>query len=145
LSASVEMESICATTIVHNQDGLHLADETWEVEPTYGTGEMISQETIQSVVDDIVRTINPHKVILFGSYARGTPTSDSDIDLFVVATIGGTASERIRKVRRAITARGFGLDVVVRSPEQVEKSLSGRDWFVQEVYELGKVVYERRN
>jgi predicted nucleotidyltransferase len=70
---------------------------------------MISQKTITGVVDDIVKKIKPHKVILFGSYARGTPTPDSDIDIFVVASMRGTSSERIRRVRSAITATGFGL------------------------------------
>ena len=104
---------------------------------------MISRRTIQSVVDDIVREIKPRKVILFGSYARGEATPDSDLDVFVVASLRGTASQRIRRVRNAITKNGFGLDVVVRSPKQVKKSLAGRDWFVQEVFEQGKVLYER--
>ena len=104
---------------------------------------MISRRTIRNVVDDIVREIKPHKVILFGSYARGTQTPDSDLDIFVVARLRGSSSERIRRVRGAITASGFGLDVVVRSPGQVKKSLAGKDWFVQEIFEDGKVLYEQ--
>lgn len=104
---------------------------------------MISKKTIRIVVDDIVREIKPDKVILFGSYARKQQTPDSDLDVFVVARLRGTSSQRIRRVRRAITANGFGLDVVVRSPKQVKKSLAGRDWFVHEVFEEGKVLYER--
>lgn len=106
---------------------------------------MISQETIQQVVDDIVKGVNPIKVIMFGSYARGTQSADSDLDIFVVAEMEGSSAERIRSVRRVISAERFALDVVVRSPQQVQKSLSGRDWFVQEVFEQGKVLYERRN
>ncbi|MEK9138861.1 MAG: nucleotidyltransferase domain-containing protein [Bacteroidota bacterium] len=104
---------------------------------------MISRKVIRSIVDDIVREIKPHKVILFGSYARGKATPDSDLDIFVVASLRGTSSQRIRRVRGAITSSGFGLDVVVRSPRQIRKSLSGRNWFVQEVFEQGKVLYER--
>ncbi len=106
---------------------------------------MISQETIQQVVDDIVKGIDPIKVIMFGSYARGTQAVDSDLDIFVVAEMEGSSVERTRRVNGVISARGFGIDVVVRTPQQVQKSLTGRDWFVQEIYEQGKVLYERRN
>lgn len=106
---------------------------------------MISQETIQQVVDDIVKGVNPIKVIMFGSYARGTQSAYSDLDIFVVADMEGSSVERIRRVNSTINARGFGIDVVVRTPEQVQKSLAGRDWFVQEIFEQGRILYERRN
>jgi predicted nucleotidyltransferase len=106
---------------------------------------MITKKTIKRVVDDIVREIKPHKVILFGSYARGTQTPDSDLDVFVIASLRGTAAQRIRRVRNAVTINGFGLDVVVRSPRRVKKALEGRDWFVQEILAEGKVLYERRH
>lgn len=106
---------------------------------------MISQETIQSVVNDIVKGVDPLKIILFGSYARGTQTEESDLDIFVVAEIEGSSAERIRRIRSVITGERFAVDVVVRSPQQVQKSLGGRDWFVQEVFEQGRVLYERRN
>ena len=48
---------------------------------------MVSRETIQAVVDDIVREFTPLQVILFGSHAYGTPTEDSDVDLLVVMDI----------------------------------------------------------
>jgi uncharacterized protein len=106
---------------------------------------MISKKTIRSVVDDIVKKCKPRKVILFGSYARGNPTEDSDLDIFVVSDWRVAWAEKVRRVRRAITASGISIDVVVRSPGQVRKSLSGRDWFVQEIYEQGQVLYERRD
>ena len=45
---------------------------------------MISRKDIQATCDDIVREFAPLQVILFGSYAYGTPTEDSDVDLLVV-------------------------------------------------------------
>ncbi len=106
---------------------------------------MISKETIQQVVDEIVEGVDPLKIIMFGSYARGTQTEDSDLDIFVVVEMEGSSAETIRRVNSVISVMGLGIDVVVRSPAQVEKSLKGRDWFVQEVHEQGKVLYERRN
>lgn len=54
----------------------------------------------------------------------------------------GTASEKIRFANRAITARGFGIDFVIRSQEQVKKALKERDWFIQEVVQEGKILYQ---
>ncbi len=75
----------------------------------------------------------------FGSHAYGKPTSNSDIDLFIVADIPGLPAERVRHVRRAIREQA-SVDIVVRSPKDVKASLKGRDWFVQEVFEKGRVL-----
>ncbi|MDE0553984.1 MAG: nucleotidyltransferase domain-containing protein [Candidatus Poribacteria bacterium] len=48
---------------------------------------MVTREDIQTMADDIVREFEPLQVILFGSYAYGTPTADSDVDLLVVMDI----------------------------------------------------------
>lgn len=48
---------------------------------------MISQTDIQATCDDIVREFAPLQIILFGSYAYGTPTEHSDVDLLVVMPI----------------------------------------------------------
>ncbi|MBI5215775.1 MAG: nucleotidyltransferase domain-containing protein [Ignavibacteriae bacterium] len=104
---------------------------------------MISKKTINKITKEIVETCNPHLVILFGSYGRGKPTEESDLDIFVVADLPGSSVERIRYVNRAITACGFGIDIVVRNQKQVIKALAGRDWFIQEIFKEGRVLYER--
>lgn len=102
---------------------------------------MISKKTIKNIVREIVDAGDPELVILFGSYGRGKPKKDSDLDIFVVADLPGTASEKIRFVDRAITSSGFGIDIVVRSREQVKNALKGRDWFIQEIFAEGKKLY----
>jgi predicted nucleotidyltransferase len=101
---------------------------------------MITKKKISKIVSSIVAQCAPEKVIFFGSHAYGKPTNDSDIDLFVVANIRGIASERIRTVRRAVPDQ-VAVEIVVRTPEEVERSLKGRDWFVKEVFQEGKVLY----
>ena len=103
---------------------------------------MASAKKISRIVSSIVAQCSPEKVILFGSHAYGKPNKDSDIDLFIVADIPGLPAERVRLVRRAIKEQA-SVDIVVRSPKDIETSLNGRDWFVQEVFEKGKVLYAR--
>jgi len=103
---------------------------------------MITKKQISKMVSDIVRKCSPEKIILFGSHAYGKPAEDSDVDLFVVANLPGLGAERIRVVLRAIE-ENVAVDVVVRTPEEVERSLQGRDWFVQEIFQKGKVLYAR--
>lgn len=103
---------------------------------------MDREKKIPKIVSAIVKKCSPEKVILFGSYAYGNPTEDSDVDLFVVANIPGLGAERIRFVLRAIE-ENIPVDVVVRTPEEVERALQGRDWFVQEIFQKGKVLYAR--
>lgn len=104
---------------------------------------MISKKIIKNITKEIVDACNPELVILFGSYGRGKPKKDSDLDIFVVADLPGTASDKIRFINRAISATGFGIDIVIRSREQVKKALEGRDWFIQEIFAEGKKLYAR--
>lgn len=104
---------------------------------------MISKKTIKNIVREIVDACNPELVICFGSYGIGKPKKDSDLDIFVVANLLGTASEKNRFVNRAITESGFGIDIVVRSREQVKKAWKGRDWPIQEIFAEGKKMYAR--
>ena len=86
---------------------------------------MITREDIQATCDDIVREFAPLQVILFGSYAYGTPTEDSDVDLLVVMDIPEPETRRqaieIRRrqaieIRQCISRR-FPMDLIVRSPD----------------------------
>ena len=102
---------------------------------------MVTREEIQATCDDIVREFAPLQVILFGSYAYGTPTEDSDVDLLVVMDI--PKSEFLNKtieIRQRISYR-FGLDLLVRSPEEIAYRVSYNDWFLREVTEKGELLY----
>ena len=102
---------------------------------------MVTRQEIQAITDDIVREFAPLQVILFGSYAYGTPTEDSDVDLLVVMDI--PKSEFTRKaieIRQHISYR-FGLDLFVRSPEDIAYRVSYNDWFLREITEKGEVLH----
>ncbi len=103
---------------------------------------MVTRQEIQATCDDIVREFAPLQVILFGSYAYGTPTEDSDVDLLVVMPI--PKSEFIPKaieIRQRIPYR-FSMDLLVRSPEDIAHRVSYNDWFLREITEKGVPLHE---
>ena len=103
---------------------------------------MVDLKDIQATCDDIVREFAPLKIILFGSYADGTPTEDSDVDLLVVMPIPESQTRhQAVEIRRRIPRR-FRMDVIVRSPEEIAYRVSHNDWFLREITQEGQVLYE---
>jgi predicted nucleotidyltransferase len=94
---------------------------------------------IQKIVDEL----KPEKIILFGSYAYGKPTPHSDVDLLVVLKTNLTLKERSWKVSRLLLPRPFPVDILVKTPKEIEKALKSGDFFMQEIFTRGKVLYER--
>ena len=103
---------------------------------------MISQTDIQATCDDIVREFAPLQIILFGSYADGTPTEHSDVDLLVVMPIPKSETRQQElEIQRQVPHR-FPMDLHVRSPEELAYRISYNDWFLREILEKGNVLYE---
>ncbi len=99
---------------------------------------MITREDIQATCDDIVREFAPLQIILFGSYAYGTPTEDSDVDLLVVMDIPESETRRQTIEIRQRIPRRFPMDLLVRSPKEIAYRISYNDWFLREITERGK-------
>ncbi len=103
---------------------------------------MVSREEIQATCNDIVREFAPLQIILFGSYAYGTPTDYSDVDLLVVMLVEKSeARAQADEIRDRIPSR-FKMDLLVRSPEYIAYRISYNDWFLREIIEKGLVLYE---
>ena len=103
---------------------------------------MVSREEILATCDDIVREFAPLQIILYGSYAYGTPTENSDVDLLVVMPVDKSeARDRENEIKKQIPSR-FNIDLLVRSPEYIAYRLSYNDWFLREITEKGQVLYE---
>ena len=98
---------------------------------------MIPLKAIQATCDEIVREFSPLQVILFGSYAYGTPTAESDVDLFVVMEEKRQAWEMRERIPRR-----FQLDLHVWCPEDIAYRVAHNDWFLREVFEKGDVLYD---
>ena len=102
---------------------------------------MVNRKNINALVGQIVEQFKPQQVILFGSYAYGKPTPDSDVDLLVVMPHKGPSSMQAAKIRKKVHA-GFPMDLVVRSPAEIRKRLNVGDFFIREVIERGQPIYE---
>lgn len=99
------------------------------------------RELIKDVCKQIVAVAAPEKIILFGSYAHGQPHKDSDVDLLVVMPFDGHPAYQATKIRMQIKAQ-LPLDLLVRTPQFVAQRLEMGDFFMQDVVEQGKVIYE---
>ena len=103
--------------------------------------EKISQRTISSFARQVAKKFNPQKIILFGSYAYGKPTEDSDVDILVVMPFKGRNPEKATEIWMATKPR-FPIDIMVRKPAELKKRLEMGDFFLREIVEKGKVLYE---
>jgi len=105
---------------------------------------MVSMVAIREFNDRLVTDYHPLRVVLFGSYARGTATNDSDVDLLVVMPYDGKAADIAVDMRLRLRPQ-FPIDLVVRTPDKLAERLAQGDVFLREVVATGKVLYETTN
>ena len=96
---------------------------------------------LREIAQKVVHAFRPKNIILFGSYAYGKPTSDSDLDLLIVMESRDRPAERIRKVSDLFDPRPLPMDFIVLTPVEMRQRLSGFDPFLEEVLEKGQMLY----
>lgn len=96
---------------------------------------------IRKLCKRIAEAYNPEKIILFGSHAYGTPTPESDVDLFIVMDYEGRPIEQMLKIQRELDIV-TPVDWLVYKPKEVVARLEDGDMFVVDVMMRGKVMYE---
>lgn len=105
-------------------------------------GGKISMRQIRTFARQVADRFHPEKIILFGSYAYGVPTRDSDVDILVVMPTRSQIEQAVR-IRLAFTAP-FPMDLIVRTPDRLRQQLAEGSSFLREVVSRGKVLYEKR-
>jgi len=106
---------------------------------------MVGRRQINQVAKRIAEEFRPERIILFGSYAYGAPTEDSDVDLLVVKRMRGDVIKMAGDIYgfvHRISRSAFSVDVLVRTPAEMERRIAMNDFFLREIAEKGKVVYE---
>ena len=111
------------------------------------SAEVTDKRRAQDIIDDMVRRIvarfQPEKVILFGSYARGTAGPDSDVDLLVIMAVTGSKRDKMTEIYGSLSPMGLPKDIIVATPEEVEKYRGIPGTIIRPALLEGKVLYER--
>jgi uncharacterized protein len=102
-------------------------------------------DKLPEVVERLAAKLRPERIILFGSYAYGSPTPDSDVDLLVILETDASSMERYLAVSRLLYPRPFPVDILVRTPHEIEQALQTGDFFIKQIISQGRVLYERTN
>lgn len=102
-------------------------------------------DVLSRMVDVLVREYQPEKIVLFGSYAYGTPHADSDFDILIVKDSPQPFFQRLFEVRRLVSEvrHGYAFDFIVLSPVEIEERLQRGNQFIKEILERGVVMYAR--
>jgi predicted nucleotidyltransferase len=98
---------------------------------------------IRRVVNQIVERFGPERIILFGSHAYGRPRENSDVDLLVVMETDRTPLQQAMKIVRDLDRGFYGLDLIVRTPHELQRRIGLGDFFLREITSKGRVLYER--
>ena len=102
-----------------------------------------ARELIQDILAKLLTSYVPQQVILFDSYAYGTPRPDSDIDLLIIKETSERFLDRWVTVRRILSdpERTAPLETLVLTPQEVERRLAIGDQFLAEILDKGEVLY----
>lgn len=105
---------------------------------------MIEMQKVYELCDQVVQHFHPQKVILFGSYAYGTPTEDSDVDMLVIIPFEGRSAKKAVEILLVTNPR-FPIDLLVRTPDQIKTRLELGDFFIKEITQKGRILYDTVN
>ena len=103
---------------------------------------MVAMSSVVELGQRIAREFNPDKIILFGSYAYGTPKEYSDVDLLVIMPFEGSALHKSLEIEDRVDPP-FYLDVVVRRPDDAARRYHEGDPLIQDAIDRGRVLFER--
>ena len=104
---------------------------------------MVATSDIEKYSRRIGKEFDAERVILFGSYARGKGTEDSDIDFLVVANTDLSPQQRYSAVRQLVANVPASFDIIVKTPEEYARWRSVVNHIVYFADKYGRVVYER--
>jgi len=103
----------------------------------------ITKKMISEIVSKIVDNFDPEKVILFGSIVWGKPKEWSDIDILVIMKYRGSSPKVAAKISNLAKPKLVPMDILVRTPQEIEKRVKLGDYFIKRILNGGKVLYDK--
>src|SRR5437667_12411033 len=104
-------------------------------------GADVPMRVIRRFARQVAEHFQPEKIVLFGSYAYGTPHADSDVDLLVIMPARNQHDQAV-KIRWEVPAP-FAMDLLVRTPKEMQWRLAEAESFTTELMTKGIVLYEK--
>ena len=106
----------------------------------------MDSEKLFSEIIALLKQFEIEKIILFGSYAYGSPTKDSDIDLLVIKDIPETETRDFRiKIKKTLWTelgkQNYSFDVLVDNEQRINDRIRMGDMFYKEIYSKGRILY----
>ncbi len=123
---------------IARREGVMIEADARRSEPP---GQIVAMDQIEEFGRRVGEEFGADRVILFGSYARGTPSPDSDVDILVIASFEGRSVDKSVEIRMKLRP-SFPMDLLVRTPEKVRERAEMGDSFMREILDQGKVLYE---
>ena len=102
---------------------------------------MINEQDIRQVAFQLGTAANANQVILFGSYARGDANENSDVDFMIITESDLPRYKRSRELYKIFKPYPFGMDLIVYTPQEIEKAKKSPISFVSNVLREGKTLY----
>ena len=103
---------------------------------------MVSQEVLNEVARRLVEKFHPEKIILFGSQARGTADSRSDIDLLVISHVKEKRRKLMIEMLRVLTELKYAFDIIILTREEYERDQKIPGTIGRYASRGGKIIYE---
>ena len=101
------------------------------------------EAALREAVERIARRFDPERIILFGSGAQGEGGPDSDADLLIVMPVTGSKRQQAVQIDLALEGIPIPIDLIVVTPDEIEKDRERTGTIIREAVREGKVLYER--
>jgi len=100
-------------------------------------------EVLEKAIDIIIQSVDPDKIILFGSRARGDNKTESDYDICIIKKGVSHRRKVAQQIYRFLYGMGAPVDIIVETPEKFEELKDNPFMIYKEISKSGKVVYEK--